>query len=79
VVGPKTGLVYFTDATIVYPERYRIFVWDAMYSAKVETLLGLSGKYMILYQIKSLFCVEICGLRTRLLLIKTKLICSLRK
>jgi hypothetical protein len=46
VVGPKTGLVYFTDASVIYPERDRNLKWDAMYSSKVEMLIGPSGRLL---------------------------------
>jgi sugar lactone lactonase YvrE len=46
VVGPKTGVVYFTDASVIYPERDRNLKWDAMYSSKVELLIGPSGRLL---------------------------------
>lgn len=46
IVGPKTGLVYFTDATVVYPEKDRNLMWDAMYASKIELMIGPTGRLL---------------------------------
>ena len=45
-IGLKTGIVYFTDASVVYPERDRSFKWDVMYASKVEAVRGPSGRLL---------------------------------
>lgn len=37
-IGPKTGLVYFTDSTEIAPERVGTHTYDTMYGAKSEAL-----------------------------------------
>lgn len=49
VVGPKTGKVYFTDASHVPP--YRLFngLWDPTYAAKLIALLGIKTGRVLRY------------------------------
>jgi len=49
VVGPKTGKVYFTDATMVAPEKDRNFIFDAMYASKVELLTAKPSGRLLQY------------------------------
>lgn len=53
VVGPKTGKVYFTDASIVAPERDRSFVYDVMYASKVELLRSNPSGRLLQYDPKT--------------------------
>ncbi|KAL3926499.1 MAG: hypothetical protein SGBAC_013454, partial [Bacillariaceae sp.] len=49
VVGPKTGKVYFTDATMVAPEKDRSFIYDVMYASKVELLTANPSGRLLQY------------------------------
>ena len=40
VVGPKTGKIYFSDATDMAPDRIGTNTWDVLYTAKMDLLRG---------------------------------------
>jgi len=39
-VGPKTGKVYFSDATELSPDRTGTRTWDSLYTSKVDLIRG---------------------------------------
>eukprot|EP00934_Nitzschia_sp_Nitz4_P004608 Nitzschia sp. Nitz4//scaffold9_size221794//91527//93025//NITZ4_001345-RA/size221794-snap-gene-0.99-mRNA-1//1//CDS//3329560998//4598//frame0 len=45
-VSTRSGMVYFTDACEIYPERDRDMTWDVMYASKIEVLRGPSGRLL---------------------------------
>lgn len=45
-IGPKTGRVYFTDASTVVPPRNLDLTIDVMYGSKVDSVVGPSGRLL---------------------------------
>ncbi|CAB9525679.1 Adipocyte plasma membrane-associated protein [Seminavis robusta] len=49
-IGPKTGKIYFSDATDVAPDRLvRELDWDVMYASKVECIRGKRSGRLLEY------------------------------
>lgn len=47
-IGPKTGKVYFTDATDIQPDRSNDS-WDTLYASKVDLLRGVARGRLLEY------------------------------
>lgn len=48
-IGPKTGNIYFTDASNVAPDRVGISKWDTMYAAKIDLVRGTKAGRVLEY------------------------------
>lgn len=48
-VGPKTGKVYFSDATDLAPDRIGTQTWDILYTAKVDMFRGRASGRLLEY------------------------------
>jgi sugar lactone lactonase YvrE len=48
-IGPKSGKVYFTDASTVPPPRNPDLTFDAMYASKVDALMGAPSGRLLEY------------------------------
>jgi sugar lactone lactonase YvrE len=50
VIGPKTGKVYFTDATDIAPQRkYTFDTWDALFASKLDLIRGKAAGRLLQY------------------------------
>lgn len=48
-VGPKTGLVYFTDSTNIAPDRIGTRSWDTLYGSKADCIRGSKTGRLLQY------------------------------
>jgi Strictosidine synthase len=58
IVGPKTGKVYFTDASEIAPDRIRVGVdssttWDTLHASKLDLMSGRATGRLLQYDPKS--------------------------
>lgn len=50
VIGPKTGKVYFTDATDIAPQRkYAFDAWDTLFASKLDLVRGIAAGRLLQY------------------------------
>ena len=50
VIGPKTGKVYFTDATDIAPQRkHSNDVWDTLFASKLDVVRGKAAGRLLQY------------------------------
>lgn len=50
VIGPKTGKVYFTDATDIAPQRkYPLDAWDTLFASKLDLVRGKAAGRLLQY------------------------------
>jgi hypothetical protein len=56
IIGPKTGKVYFTDASEIAPDRVLgggVDTWDTLYASKLDLLSGRATGRLLQYDPKS--------------------------
>lgn len=53
IIGPKTGKVYFTDASDIAPGRVGVDTWDTLYASKLDLMSGRGTGRLIEYDPKS--------------------------
>lgn len=48
-IGPRTGKVYFTDASDIAPDRVKASTWDVLYASKVDVMRGKQTGRLLQY------------------------------
>jgi sugar lactone lactonase YvrE len=48
-VGPKTGKIYFSDASTVVPDRIKTDSWDTLYASKIDLARGVGTGRILEY------------------------------
>lgn len=52
-IGPKTGIIYFSDATDIAPDRLVNGDWDVMYASRLNGMLGSRTGRLLSYDPKT--------------------------